>query len=193
MELALEHARGIVAAAVAVAATPSGIPDAESVTLATLADASLRRANRVQYANDRGNDGRRPLDFGLRLSLLASELTEHGLRPDDSSAILRSTYQTLPDDSLLRAEAAWRYARATRKTSRYLIGDEDLELAIPLWRRLGLTERAATAAWWIAERAITSTKRARGNAELALALFRQLGDAAHAGEVEAWLAAHPED
>jgi hypothetical protein len=155
-------------------------------------DTAVRQVNRLLFSTKWAGDGRsQPPDLTLRLSLMESELVEAGLRPASGVVILRTSYKTLPEDSLLRAEAAWHTARLGRHTSRYLQGDEDLELAIPLWRKLGMRERAATAAWWIALDA--SGKRARRHAEIALELVRQLGNSALTAEIEAWLAAHPDN
>lgn len=199
-ELALEHARRRVAAAVAAATPPSGIPQATAGSLAEAAEAAeaaLRRVTSLLLRNWSPDARRTALELSLRLALLESELFERGLRTgtSTSSPLTRSLYQSLPGDSLLRADAAWRHALHGR-SSRYLTNDEDLELAIPLWQKLGQRERAATAAWWIASRAITGKKRARQHAQLALELYRQLGESNHAeaiSAVEDWLAATPQD
>lgn len=205
LEVALLLAERAVAEAVAAAvpapgdettspAEPGGAPASDhgariTATSPSLegARAAIKSAERLFYSATWNHAGRAmPAELALRFAFLESDLAEAGLISADSATFSRSTYQPLPGDSLLRAEAAWRYARLGRETSRYLRGDEDLELAIPLWRATGELERAATAAWWIAQDELTSRARAEQHAQLALELYRGLGEAARVAEIEAW-------
>jgi serine/threonine protein kinase len=207
-ELALEQARLAVAAAITTAvplapdaapiepatapASPGSMPPADRATATSphleAAVAAIKRADRLLFSPTWTSGGRdKAADLALRASLLSADLVEAGLSPATWVIVTRSQYQWLPKDSLLRAEAAWHYASLGKKTSRYLQGEEDLELAIPVWRTIGRLDRAALAAWWIARDQATPRADTRDKAQLALELFRQLGDQARVDEIEAWL------
>ncbi len=206
-ELAIERARIAVASALATAAPidgastgePSSEPSREApgplkpapprATSPGLEAAvtAIRRAERIFFSPAWTSDGYNKFtELSLRVSLLEAELVDAGLVSASQVVLVRSQYQTLPVDSLLRAEAAWRYAQLGRQTSRYLQGGEDLEQALEVWKFTGEHERAATAAWWLAQSTMTRRDDAKKYAELAKELFRQLDDPKRLEEIEAW-------
>lgn len=130
----------------------------------------------------------RPLLAAVRAELA---MIAAGDLPRDGLLFARSWFEQLPVDSLSRAEAAWLMASSARTSSGYLQAEEELEVAIPLWQKLGADERVATVAWWIAQASPYPRPRARRHAELARELFQRREEHAVVAEIDTWLAANP--
>lgn len=130
----------------------------------------------------------RPLLVAVRAELA---MIAAGDLPRDGLLFARSWFEQLPADSLSRAEAAWLMASSSRTSSGYLQAEDELEVAIPLWQKLGADERVATVAWWIAQASPYPRPRARRHAELARELFQRRDEHAVVAEIDAWLAANP--
>ncbi len=130
----------------------------------------------------------RPLLAAVRAELA---LIAAGNLPRDGLLFARSWFEQLPADSLSRAEAAWLMASSARTSSSYLQAEDELEVAIPLWQKLGADERVATVAWWIAQASPYPRPRARRHAELARELFQRREEHAVVAEIDTWLAANP--